>query len=111
MKHSIALGTALTIAATTAGACPWSGGSYHGNELNFRTEFTVNDGCTEMVFQSSGSAGFQEADTPATLALGPKGKDWTTEINSVAITLVHDGKWVHFIGPGINRRLHVDKRK
>jgi len=109
LKYIAILGAITVISATGAAACPWAGGSYKGNEMGFRTEFSVNANCTEMVFQSSGSAGFQAADTPETFALSAAGKGWQADIHGVETTLTDGGKWVHFNGPGINRELHVER--
>lgn len=109
MKHLTILLPLAIFSATAAGACPWAGGTYSGKELNFKTEFTVNAACTEMVFQSSGSTGFQQADTPETFALAPGKEGWETDIHGVQTILVSNGKTVHFIGPGLNRRLNVKR--
>jgi len=107
LKHLSILGAAAVFSATSAVACPWAGGTYSGNELNFRTTFTVNSECSEMVFQSSGSAGFQQADKPETFALNATDKGWVTDISGVKTTLIPNGKRIEFIGPGVNRRLRV----
>jgi len=109
LKHLSILGAAAIFGATSAAACPWAGGTYSGNELNFRTTFTVNSECTEMVFQSSGSAGFQQADTPETFTLTATDKGWTTDIHEIKTTLIPNGKRIEFIGPGVNRRLSVKR--
>jgi hypothetical protein len=109
VKHLSVAGAFLVVSATAAAACPWGGGTYKGNEANFRTEFTVSADCAEMVFQSSGSAGFQEADTPATFALTEAKQGWQTEIHGVQTTLKDDGKWIRFVGPGGDRQLRVDR--
>lgn len=110
MKHLAIIAAVTIFSANAATACPWAGGIYKGNELNFRTEFTVNADCTEIVFQSSGSAGFQKADTPETFALGVTDKGWETDIHGVNTILVDKGSRVHFIGPGFNRRLSVNRQ-
>ena len=107
MKQLFFLGAAAIISATSVAACPWADGTYKGNEMNFRTTFTVNSDCSEMVFQSSGSAGFQQADTPETFTLSATDKGWVTEIHGVKTTLIPNGKRIEFIGPGVNRRLRV----
>jgi len=107
MKQLFFLGAAAIFGATSVAACPWAGGTYKGNEMNFRTTFTVNSDCSEMVFQSSGSAGFQQADTPETFTLSATDKGWVTEIHGVKTTLIPNGKRIEFIGPGVNRRLRV----
>lgn len=109
MKHIAILSAAVLFSASAAAACPWAGGIYKGNELGFRTDFSVNAECTEMVFESSGSAGFQENDKPESFALTATSKGWETDIHSVDTTLTADGKWVHFNGPGVNRELHVTR--
>ncbi len=109
MKRLSILTGAAILAASSVAACPWAGGTYEGEEIQFETEFTVNAGCTEMVFQSSGSAGFQQADTPETAALTATADGWTASIAGVDITLLANGKQVEFIGPGVNRRLQVDR--
>ena len=50
MKQLFFLGAAAIFGATSVAACPWSGGTYKGNEMNFRTTFTVSSDCSEMVF-------------------------------------------------------------
>lgn len=110
MKYFAIVGAVTLLSASAAAACPWAGGIYKGNEMNFRTEFSVNGECTEMVFQSSGSAGFQQADTPETFALSATGKGWETNIHSVKTTLDSEGKWVRFNGPGVNRELFVKRQ-
>ncbi len=107
-RLSIFTGAAI-LAASSVAACPWAGGTYSGNEQQFETEFTVNADCTEMVFQSSGSAGFQQADTPETVALAATDKGWTSTFPKGTITLLADGKQVEFIGPGVNGRVQVDR--
>ena len=107
MKSFAILGAATLFSASAATACPWDSGSFWGKEGNFRTEFSVNAGCTEMVFQSSGSAGFQQADTPETFQLTETSKGWETDIHGVTTTLYPDGKNVRFNGPGINRELRI----
>ena len=109
MKRNFILATAVIFIAGTATACPWAGGTYSGNEMNFKTEFTVNADCTELDFQSSGSAGFQQADTPETFALSLTKKGWEADIHGVNTILTDKGKWVQFIGPGFNRRLSVKR--
>lgn len=109
MKRLSIFTAAAILAASSVAACPWAGGTYKGNDMQFRTAFTVNDGCTEMVFQSSGSAGFQQADTPETIALSATDKGWEASLASVDITLLPNGKQVEFIGPGINKRLRVNR--
>jgi hypothetical protein len=100
---------AAILGATSVAACPWAGGTYKGDEAQFRTQFTVNTGCTEMVFQSSGSAGFQQADTPETFTLSATEKGWMANISGVDSTLLSNGIQVEFIGPGFNKRLRVYK--
>lgn len=107
MKHLPVLAVAAILCASSVAACPWAGGTYKGKEGNFTTSFTVNADCTEMVFQSSGSAGFQQADTPETFVLAATDKGWQTEIHGVKTTLVANGKRIEFIGPGVNARLRV----
>lgn len=109
MKHIAILAAVTLFSASAAAACPWAGGSFWGKEMNLRIQFSVNAGCTETVFQSSGSAGFQQADTPETFALSPTNRGWETDIHSVTTILMPDGKNVRFIGPGVNRELRIKK--
>jgi hypothetical protein len=109
LKYLAIIAAVTIFGATSATACQWAGGTYKGNELNFRTEFSVNADCTEMVFQSSGSAGFQKADTPETFKLVATKKGWETEIHSVNTILDNKDSWVQFIGPGVNKRLDVNR--
>jgi hypothetical protein len=108
-RLSIFTAAAILVGASSVAACPWAGGTYKGDDQQFRTQFTVNAGCTEMVFQSSGSAGFQKADTPETVALSPTDAGWEATISGVKSTLLSNGKQVEFIGPGVNKRLRVYK--
>lgn len=102
---------ALIAMATSSVACPWSGGDFSGNKGNFRTTFSVNSGCSSMTFQSSGNAGFQPVDTPENFALKPSAQGWEADINGVTATLLKDGRWVNFIGAGVNNRVQVKKQR
>ena len=108
MKHIIAPALFALCAASAATACPWAGGTFSGNDLNFQAEFSVNADCTEMVFQSSGNAGFQKTDVPETFALSPSRHGWEADIHGVTATLLSGGKLVDFVGSGVNKRLHVE---
>jgi hypothetical protein len=112
MRYLSLASAILVLGATAAAAedCPWAGGSYKGDDLNFKTEFTVNDDCTEINLQSSGSAGFQAADTPATRPLVMTDGTWVGEGGDVKVTLESDGHWVAFDAPGVvNKRIRVTK--
>lgn len=107
----IILTTGIAILCTTAGAfaCPWAGGSYEGKELGFSTAFSVNESCSEIVMQTTGSTGFQKDDVPETFALAAKGDTWIADINGLGATLLKDGKDIKFQGNGFARVVHTMK--
>ncbi len=107
MNYSLALAAILLSCASVTAACPWAGGSFQGNTGNFRTEFTVNKDCTSMVFESSGNAGFQRPNTAETFALASNSEGWAANINGVTATLLRSGRWVNFIGLGVNSRVQT----
>ena len=109
MKQILTFAAISLLASTTAGlACPWAGGTYSGKEGSFRTEFSINDDCTLLTFESSGSAGFQPVDTPETFPLTESKHGWETEIHGVTATFLTKGKNVNFVGAGVNHRIHVE---
>lgn len=104
----ILLSAIAALLATGAAACPWAGVSQKGTHQNLQFEFTMNEDCSEVVFQSTGNAGFQPADTPETFAVAPTEEGWAADINSVTTTFLKDGRWIDFIGSGVNLRVQTD---
>lgn len=111
MKKIAVFSAALMMSAGVAAACPWSGGTYSGDDKNrgLQITFVVNQDCTRMSFQSSGNAGFQPVDTPQPFDLTKRHKHWEADINGARATFSKDGKWVEFFANGNNLRVFVFK--
>ena len=100
---------AFIAGAGAAAACPYAGSTYTGEDVNrgLQIEFTVNDDCSQMSFQSVGNAGFQPVDTPQSFPISARHKHWESDINGARMTLSPSGKWVEFFANGNNVRVTV----
>lgn len=107
MKALLALALLALPVSLSAQECRWSGGSFEGDKVDFQARFSVDAGCTEMTFESSGNAGFQAQDVPETFTLTPGEHGWSADIHGVEATLANTGDFVNFIGEGVNLRLQT----
>ncbi len=109
MKTLLALAVLAIPAAAAAEQCHWSGGTFSGEEGSLEVNFSVNEACTEMYFESSGSTGIQPTGVRETIALTEDAHGWVGEYKGVTITLGGNGNFVNFIGKGANMRLQVQE--
>lgn len=110
MKQIAFFAVAATFVATASAACPWSGGTFNGEYLSFRIDIQVSDGCAQATIKTSGSAGFQEPDSPETFALVQSGKGWVADVNGADIVLEDNGKYIWVDGPALKKRLLARSR-
>lgn len=108
MKQHLSL-TALSFAvgvsyAAAAGACPWAGGIYAFKSHGFSADFTVNDGCTEMVWSRLSSG-------PETSALAKTKDGWKGQFSKGDIELLENGENLRFTGTGGPMRQSRAERK
>ncbi|AVO37082.1 hypothetical protein [Pukyongiella litopenaei] len=106
MMPAISIATIATLVA--AEICPWAEGSYEGGEPDFRAEFAVNQDCSQIVFQSSGSDAFAQTETPLSFPLTQTDNGWEADIHQIRTILRPDGRHIQFMGPGVDRLLPVN---
>ncbi|MBK0326839.1 hypothetical protein I5535_05970 [Rhodobacteraceae bacterium F11138] len=111
MKRLLALAILAAPTVSMAADCHWAGGTYRGEEGSFQAEFSVNEDCTKMNFQSSGNTGIQQQDVPQEFALSMGKHGWVSDINGVTATLGKKGNFVDFMGEGVNTRLQVHSQE
>ncbi len=104
MKTALTATIAATLMATSATACPWSGGEYFGKYLGFRIDIVVDKGCAQATITSQGSAGFQEPDKPETFPLAKAGDGWVADVNGSKVLLDSAGKYIWIDGPAMRKR-------
>jgi len=99
----------LVSTGAAASACPWSGGTFSGRDRprGLSIDFTVNEACSEVNFQSVGSTGFQPVATPQDFAMKARYDYWEADINGARTTFASNGNWVEFFTNGRNLRVSV----
>ena len=70
--------------AVSASACPWAGGSYTFKEHGVYGTFTVNGGCTEIVWS-------RLSDGPETQPLEKSKNGWSANMNKAKVELMENG--------------------
>ena len=108
MLRPLLLATLLS-AGTVASACPWSGGTYTGDDKprGLKIQFSVNAECTQVTMQSEGNTGFQPINTPQDFPMTMRHKHWEADFNGARATFDSKGKWVEFFANGNNVRVFV----
>lgn len=79
-----ALIAALILGPAQAAACAWAGGAYSFSERGVYGDFTVNDDCTQMVWDRS-------SDGPETTALTRSKDGWKGALEKVEVELLENG--------------------
>ena len=106
MKHILTLpALCLTLATlpAVASACPWGGGAFKFSEHGIYGDFTVNGGCTEMVWD-------RLSDGPETAALERTKYGWKGSLEKADVELLEDGEHLRLTGHGGPTRQFPVKR-